>query len=188
VHGPGDVYSKPHLSGGGEGHLQITHSAGLMFFTTGLRARRVHSLMNNHGLPLDLVDVMSIEFEGGALGTVGGCGTTGGTDGGKLDLLIYCENGCIDMDMIAGKTIIRGRNLPREDFDAAGDDKYPRFATAHNLVDVILGNAKNGSPAEFGWRTVELLDAAYRSASRSGEGVIVDDLYRFSEPDRRGAN
>jgi predicted dehydrogenase len=80
VHGPGAVYSQPHLSGGGMGHLQITHSAGLLFFVTQLRARRVHALMRNHDLPLDLVDAITVEFEGGALGTVGGTGN-GGPDG-----------------------------------------------------------------------------------------------------------
>src|SRR5258706_10116460 len=99
VHGPGDVYSKPHLSGGGEGHLQVTHSAGLMFFTTGLRARRVHALMRNHGLPLDLIDAMTVEFENGALGTVGGCGNTGGNRS-QMTLLVHCERGYIDMDLI----------------------------------------------------------------------------------------
>jgi predicted dehydrogenase len=175
VHGPGDVYSQPHLSGGGEGHLQVTHSAGLMFFVTGLRARRVHALMNNHGLPLDLVDAMTVEFEGGALGTVGGCGNTAGTES-KLDLLIHCEHGVIDMDMIAGTTIIRGQNHPRESFGPEPDN-YPRTATAHNLVDVILGRAENGSPGWVGWRTVELLDAAYRSAQADGQGVLIEDLY-----------
>ena len=52
-----------------------------------------------------------------------------------------------------------------------------RMATTHNLVDVILGAAPNGSPAETGWRTVELLDAAYRSAARQGQAVWVRDLY-----------
>src|SRR4051812_47030597 len=104
VHGPGAVYSQPHLSGGGMGHLQITHSAGLMFFVTQLRARRVHALMRNHGLPLDLVDAITVEFEGGALGTVGG---TGNGIHRKLDLHIHCERGCIDMDMVADTTIVR---------------------------------------------------------------------------------
>jgi predicted dehydrogenase len=40
-----------------------------------------------------------------------------------------------------------------------------------------LGQAANGSPAEDGWRTVELLDAAYRSAARQGQPVWVKDLY-----------
>ena len=39
---------------------------------TGLRAKRVSALMHNHGLPVDLVDACMVEFEGGALGTVGG--------------------------------------------------------------------------------------------------------------------
>jgi len=68
VHGPGAVYSDPALSGGGQGHLQITHSAGLLFFVTGLQVQHVLALMRNHGLPLDLVDVMLVAFEGDALG------------------------------------------------------------------------------------------------------------------------
>lgn len=178
VHGPGSVYSQPHLSGGGEGHLQITHSAGLMFFTTGLRAKRVHALMHNHGLPLDLVDAMTVEFEGEARGNVGGVGNTGRTGGGKLDLLIFCEHGCVDMDALQGNTTIHRFGQEPERFIAQNEtEQYPRFATSQNLVDVILGRAPNGSPGEIGLRTVELLDAAYRSASVDGQAVQVGDLY-----------
>ena len=35
VTGPGDVYSDPVRSGGGQGHLQATHSVGLMLHMTG---------------------------------------------------------------------------------------------------------------------------------------------------------
>jgi len=183
VHGPGKVYSQPHLSGGGEGHLQVTHSAGLMFFTTGLRAKRVLALMHNHGLPLDLVDVMTVEFEGAALGTVSGCGNTAGTASGKLDLSIYCEKGSVVMDALNGRTVIYRENQAPERFepDADAEKIYPRFATAQNLADVILGRAENGSPGEIGLRTVELLDAAYRSAAVSGQAVLVDDLYTMQE-------
>jgi hypothetical protein len=54
---------------------------------------------------------------------------------------------------------------------------YPRFAPADNLVDIILGRAENQSPAMIGWRTVELLDAAYRSAQADGQAIMVEDLY-----------
>ncbi len=183
VHGPGKVYSQPHLSGGGEGHLQITHSAGLMFFTTGLRAKRVHALMHNHGLPLDLVDTMTVEFEGAALGIVGGCGNTARTASGKLDLSIYCENGSVVMDALNGRTVIYRENQAPERFEPGADAEtiYPRFATSQNLADVILGRAENGSPGEIGWRTVELLDAAYRSAEIDGQAVMIDDLYTILE-------
>jgi len=176
VHGPGAVYSQPHLSGGGMGHLQITHSAGLMFFVTQLRARRVHALMCNHDLPLDLVDAMTVEFEGGALGTLGG---TGNGIHRKLDLQIHCERGCIDMDMVADTTIVRYGDGRQEAFDPPTDamPNYPRFAPADNLVGIVLGRAGNQSPAICGWRTVELLDAAYRSAKADGQAVVVADLY-----------
>jgi predicted dehydrogenase len=176
VHGPGAVYSQASHSGGGEGHLQITHSAGLMFFVTGLRASRVFALMNNHGLALDLVDAMTVEFEGGALGIVGG---TGNEYVHKLGLQVHCERGAIDMEMIAGSASIHGPDRTREELPPLPDDEesYPRFATAKNLVDVALGRAENGSPAQVGWRTVELLDAAYRSAARGGEAMGIESLY-----------
>ena len=176
VHGPGAVYSQPHLSGGGMGHLQITHSAGLMFFITQLRARRVHALMRNHGLPLDLVDTITVEFEGGALGNVGG---TGNGLHRKLDLQIHCEHGCIDMDMVTDTTVVRYGDGREEALDPPTDasPSYPRFAPADNLVDIILGRAGNQSPATIGWRTVELLDAAYRSAQADGQAVVVENLY-----------
>ena len=58
-----------------------------------------------------------------------------------------------------------------------GDEAYPLFATAGNLVDVITGKAANGSPGEVGWRVVEMLDAAYRSAAQGGQAVSVESLY-----------
>lgn len=177
VHGPGDVYAQPHLSGGGQGHLQITHSAGLMFYVTGLRARRVHALMHNHGLPLDLVDAMLVEFEGGPLGVVSGTGNQGSGAGGMVDLQVYCEHGSVDMNVISGVIHIHRRDGAAETSQVPDEERYPRFATAQNLVDVVLGRAANGSPVEAGWRTVELLDAAYQSAAKSGEAVFIEQLY-----------
>lgn len=58
-----------------------------------------------------------------------------------------------------------------------GEDRYQRFNTANNLVDVILGQDKNGSPGEVGFRVVEILDAAYRSAKQDGQADLVEDLY-----------
>jgi predicted dehydrogenase len=176
VHGPGAVYSQPHLSGGGHGHLQLTHSVGLMFFATGLRARRVMALMHNHGLPLDLVDAITVEFEGGALGMVGG---TSNARPSKLDLQIYCAEGHIDIDMIAASAQISGSGEIREQIAPLDEREtaYPLHAPANNLVDVVLGRAPNGSPGQVGWRTVELLDAAYRSARADGQAILIEDLY-----------
>jgi predicted dehydrogenase len=180
VHGPGAVYSDLALSGGGQGHLQITHAAGLLFFITGLRARRVLALMHNHGLPLDLVDAMTVGFEGGALGLVGG---TGNSPTHKLDLMVRCERGGLDLDVDSQTLTVYHADRTTETFGPAPESTPAlRIATTHNLVEVILGLAPNGSPAEVGWRTVELLDAAYRSAARDGQSVWIKDLYTDKEP------
>jgi len=55
--------------------------------------------------------------------------------------------------------------------------QWNRYAVTHNFVDVVLGRAENVSPGEVGWRTVELLDAAYRSAAVNGAPVLVSELY-----------
>ncbi len=175
VHGPGAVYSDPVLSGGGQGHLQITHAAGLMFFVTALRVQHVLALMHNHGLPLDLVDVMAVAFEGGALGMVGG---SGNSPTHKLDLMVRCERGGLDLDADTQTLVVSHADRTQQTYGPSTEAQPPlRTATTHNLIDVILGTAPNGSPAETGWRTVELLDAAYRSAARQGQAVWVNDLY-----------
>jgi hypothetical protein len=94
----------------------------------------------------------------------------------------------MDIDFISGSGRIRyadgtdemlpalNSQKPEAGFEQ-NEDLYPAFAPAANLVDVITGKADNGSPGEIGWRSVELLDAAYRSAALNGQTVQVKSLY-----------
>lgn len=176
VTGPGQVYANPQASGGGQGHLQVTHAAGLLFFVSGLRARRVSAEMERYDLPVDLVDAISVRFDNGAVGTLASTGNIGVGDGGQHELRVYGSQGYLLLDMIAGTLAIRQHNGTVEQLGPLPEDeRYPRFATARNLVDVILGRADNGSPGEVGLRTVELLDAAYRSAEQQGQPVQLAD-------------
>ncbi|PJF28039.1 MAG: hypothetical protein CUN53_01820, partial [Phototrophicales bacterium] len=170
VTGPGSVYADPVRSGGGQGHLQVTHSAATMFFVTGLRARRVSAYMNYLNLQVDVCNAISVSFysesnsKPGAVGVVGSTGNLGIGDSGVNELQVYGELGRLTLDHVAGTLYVRyhdgaemrGETLPP-------DQRYPSGATSANLVDVILGKAANGSPAEVGVRVVALLDAAYRS-------------------------
>ncbi|MEZ4869792.1 MAG: Gfo/Idh/MocA family oxidoreductase [Caldilineaceae bacterium] len=178
VHGPGKVYSDPILSGGGWGHLQLTHPLGLLFFITNLRVSRVHALMHKHGLAVDLVGAITAEFEGGALGSIGGTGNLGGGGGRKQVVQIYCEEGSLDIDVVTGLATIYRRDQEPEPIEPVmGESAYRRHFPAHNLIDLILGKASNGSPGVVGWRVVELLDAAYRSAQQDGQAVTRAELY-----------
>ncbi len=191
VVGPGDVYSDPERSGGGQGHLQVTHSAAMMFFLTDLKPVSVIALMDKLDVHVDVVDAMIVRMDNGSLATVGSTGAVKGGEG-KLDIQIYCGDGWVDLDYIAGTGTICYDDGTEEDLtpspdtietDHPGSDSvgsgaaYPAHLPATNLVEIIHGKAGNRSPAEYGWRTVELLDAAYRSAEMNGREVTVDSLY-----------
>ncbi|MBI3958475.1 MAG: Gfo/Idh/MocA family oxidoreductase, partial [Chloroflexi bacterium] len=175
VHSPADVYSDPRRSGGGHGHLQITHLASLLFFISGRRVRRVQARMRNYGLAVDLVDALLVEFDNGSLGSIGGTGNMAG--GRKIDLQLYCEEGWIDIDEAAGTARIRQGETIHEEALTDENRHYYRHATTNNFVELILGRAANHVSGEVGWRAVELLDAAYRSAQADGAAVEVAALY-----------
>ncbi|HLJ53562.1 MAG TPA: Gfo/Idh/MocA family oxidoreductase [Chthonomonadaceae bacterium] len=173
VHGPGDVYSRVEQSGGGHGHLQLTHAAGLLFFVTGLRAALVQARTARFGLPVDLVDTVLVEFEGGALGSVSG---TSNAFVPEHRLVVGCADGGLEIDLFAGTTRIRRKGGEMESLPAAEERDLAR-APVNNLVGVALGSELPISGHEPGWRAVELLEASYRSAAASGRATAVRELY-----------
>jgi predicted dehydrogenase len=175
VHGPSENYNNPKLLGGGQGHLQLTHSIGLLFYVTGLRAQRVQALMNNLGRKVDMVDAFSVGFKNGAVGQVGGTGNAGQAH--RMALIVYCTDGCIMMDSLAQVSFIRKKDGSHENLLELGTAKIGRHPTTTNFIDVILGRDESHATGEVGWRAVELLDAAYRSASNNGQSVDVEELY-----------
>ena len=70
-----------------------------------------------------------------------------------------------------------GRGLIDRAVREFGVDPARSFVVGDRWVDIALGRAENQSPPTVGWRTVELLDAAYRSAQADGQAVAVSDLY-----------
>ncbi len=187
VTGPGDVYSDPNRSGGGQGYLQVTHSAALMFFITGLRPVTVQAQMSNLDAPVDVVNAITVRMDNGALATVGSTGRTAAGEG-KLDVQVYGDKGCIDLDYISNSGIIRYADGIEEVLQAGvgadllgdnpgGDFLYPAHAPVANLVDVMLNGGENMSPPDVGWRVVEVLEAAYKSAGQGGRIVEIESLY-----------
>lgn len=177
VHSPGAVYSDSQRTGGGHGHLQMTHLVGLLFFLTGLRAHSVTARMHKHGLAVDLVNAVLVTFKSGALATIGGTSNMPG--GRKIDLQVFCEHGWVDIDDAIGVATIQGKKIESEYFAPTADSQNitDRFVSTNNLVDRILGRANNGAPGAVGWRAVEVLDAAYRSATQACRTVLVEELY-----------
>lgn len=174
VTGPNkDSYSDPRVAGGGQGHLQVTHLAGLMFWVTGLRAVEVFAYMENYDLKVDLVNAISLRFDNGALGVIG---STGGIAPGQRqdhELRVYGTKGSIIMDPNQGTLSIHPAvGEPRTLVDLGDEEIYPAEVTGRNLVDVLAGAGETCAPGELGATVVEMLDAAYRSA-KAGQKVEV---------------
>ena len=71
---PSNAYSQPELSGGGHGQTQLTHGIGLVFRLLDIHAVKVAGFMKTHGLPLDLVDAVTVEYDNDVLGNFAGIG------------------------------------------------------------------------------------------------------------------
>lgn len=161
--------------GGGQGYIQVTHSAALGFWVTGLHAKRVSAYMHRLDLVVDVVDAVSARLSNGAVGTISSTANLRPGDGGQHTLSVYGSRGYLLLDLIAGTMLIQFHDGRMESPPPlAADARYPRFAPANNLVDVILGKAGNLSPGTVGQTTVNFLDAAYRSADANGMPITVD--------------
>ncbi len=174
-----NTYSDPAIAGGGHGHLQVTHSAALLLWLTNLRPGQVAAFMEGFGLDVDLCDAISVRFAGGAVGTLAG---TGGISvpqqpNSQLEIRLYGSDGYAWLDAMAGTCAIYYNNGSVERLeDVPADGRYPMAATSRHLVDLILEPERvNQSPAEIGARTVELLEAAYRSAAER-RIINIDEL------------
>jgi len=160
--------------GGGYLHGQVTHSTGLMFWLTGLRARTVTALLSTAGGPADLYDAIAVRFREGALGTVSGAGTVPLSQTFQVDIRIFGSEGMLLLDLNRAHLAVHrhdGRSIVEQVAPDAG--AYSCEGPPNRFVDLIQGKpVRNDSPGEVGARSVELLDAAVRSAA-SGQVVEI---------------
>lgn len=166
------TYSEPAAGGGGQAHSQLTHSAALALHLSGLEPVRVSAVTASFELPVDLADVLAVEFAGGALGALDSIGSVQPGNDEILQCRIFGDAGHAQLDAIQGTASIHGRDgaairLP----DLPEDERYPSGAPVRNLVGVVLGEEPNRAPGALGLQVVGLLDGALRSAA---EGRPID--------------
>ena len=172
-----DTWTDPRLSGGGYAPAQLSHAMGLALWLTNDRASQVFAFMNNEDARVDLHDAISIRYESGATGTLSGASTPSAANAveeedapwsrHQLQVRIYGDEGQLIADLERDFLWIYREdgmdekvNLP----DHAG--LYLCDGPPSTLVDLTVGNdAVNRSPADLGARTVEVISAAYESAS-----------------------
>lgn len=161
--------------GGGYAHGQVTHSSALLFWLTGLRAQEVTCRMSAPNVKVDLYNAATVTFTNGALGTVSGAATL--PDGAKfqVDIRIFGEEGVLLVDVERERVELRrhdGRNESMAIAGNAGD--YECDTPPQRFIELIQGDGVNDSTGEVAARSVELIDAMFRSAVAGGQSVAVE--------------
>jgi predicted dehydrogenase len=131
------------------------------------------------GAPVEHHDACVIRFEGGSIGTLAGAAAHDGAHDDRHQLLIRAMGSEGEFVIDIGRDYL---TLQRSDGFAANPELEPGAlyyecdGPPNALVDLALGREiENCSPGELGARTVEILDAAYRSAqSERLERIAVD--------------
>lgn len=162
------TWTDPALSGGGFAQAQLTHALGIALWLTDLHATEVFALMSApYSAPVELHDAVVMRFEGGAIGTMDGGSSHVNANNNKhqLELRVIGSEGQFLLDLEREALwLFRAPDIdvrPSLEPDAG---VYDCAGPPHALVDLALGkDVQNCSPGWLGARTVEVLDACYRS-------------------------
>ena len=177
----------PRLSGGGYAPAALSHALGLALWLTGQRASQVFAFMNNEGAAVDLHDAISVRFLSGATGSISGASSPPGGSAvdqedapwprHQLQVRVYGTEGHLVADLERDFLWLfreDGRDVKVDLPSRAG--LYGCDEPPNVLIDLALGRAaENRSPADVGARTVEILSAAYQSASTGAVAHIYPD-------------
>jgi predicted dehydrogenase len=175
-----DTWSRPETSGGGYGQAQLTHLLGVSLWLTDLRGQDIFAFMSAPlGAQVELHDAVSIRYTNGAIGTMSGASSHLGGAGNRhaVEVRVVGSTGMFHLDL-RDNILWRYRN-PQDDVRVpleADAGLYDCRGPIDALVAAGAGRPfDNNSPAELGARTVEILEAAYRSA-KSGSQERVKTL------------
>lgn len=178
VTGPrSDTYSDPAIAGGGQGQTQVTHGMGMVLHVTDRRVDEVNAYMDEQDLDVDLVDAIAYRLDNGAVGTMAATGSLRPGQPQQQEFRYYGTEGFILQDLLAGTLEAHFNDGGSEILDPLDEDeRYPARAPARTLADLISGDrTENPAPAVPAARTVEFLEAAYRSVEL-GRPVGTDEL------------
>lgn len=164
------TWTDPKLSGGGYAQAQLSHALCLGLWLTGLRGAEAFALMAAPlGAPVELHDAISVRYAGGAIGTLAGGSAHLGSGGNKhqLEVRAIGSQGQFQIDLEREIVwLYRGTDDDTRLDLEPNAGLYDCDGPPNALIDLALGrDVDNCSPGELGARTVELLDAAYRSAA-----------------------
>ncbi len=150
----------PELNGGGYFQDGGSHLVSQLLWVTGLRARRVSALMDT--TPTDLRVSLSLEMDNGATATITSIGDSK-MPTRRVRNVYGATGGTVTVSGFDFDTDIMFHGQEHRRFKEA--DLLPVPGPITNFVDTIQGRGKLFSPGEHGAHVVEVVEAAYESAT-----------------------
>ncbi|MCL4215425.1 MAG: Gfo/Idh/MocA family oxidoreductase [Candidatus Hydrogenedentes bacterium] len=152
------------LSGGGQLNDSGSHLVDIIMWVTGMKVKEVFAKQENFKTEVDINSTVAMTFENGALGSMS---IIGNAPAWYEDHTIVGAKGAFYLR--------QGIGLIQQ--DAKGQPvkvKLPKYKgnPDKNFIDAILGKDKPQTPPECGLRTIEVTEAAWKSAA-SGKPVRV---------------
>ena len=146
------------LSCGGQLNDSGSHLIDVVLWLTGLEPQEVFAHLDNCGTEVDVDSAVCVKFRGGAMATFAVVGSA--PVPWWEDLTIVCERWSFFMRQgeLRVTTGLDGETHRVEGF------MYGSPSCDHNFVDAILGRAEVLAPSICGLRTIELTEAAWKSA------------------------
>jgi predicted dehydrogenase len=121
-----------------------------------------------------LHDSLSIQFAGGAIGSVSGTATVPDGQRYQLDIRVFGSEGMLLYDIERERAELHLHN--GQSFVAPfqpGDGAYRCDLPPHQFVELALGlTTENRASGELALASVEILDAAYRSAASGRDETV----------------
>lgn len=162
------TWSDPIVAGGGYGQGQLTHALGLLFFLAGpeLRAGEVFAMMSSPNARVDIYDALSVRFANGAIGSLGGTARVPADRTFQVEVRLFGREGIALVDVERERAEIQRFDGRKEVLTIpAGAGAYECVEPVNRFIELVKGQpVANNSDADVALRTVEVLDAAYRSA------------------------
>lgn len=173
-------YSDPAIAGGGQIYCQVSHAAAYLTFLTGLRPAEVFARFDDDGAPNDIYNALTITLENGALVSLASTGATPLAER-NYEVRIFGRQAILQLELWCGTmTMIDFANQRTEFEPLAKEEIYPGQSPALNFIELILGQAANGSPGDLGLASMEIIEAACASA-QSGRNEKIRAIRLKSE-------
>ncbi len=168
-------YSDPIVSGGGQLFCQVSHAAAYLPFLTGQEPTQVHAHLDKADTQVDVYNALNIKLDGGTLVSLASTGATHFLER-MFSVQVYGTKGILTLELFKGTMRFCSMDGKTRQYPQLPDDEiYPMYSPAENLVDVVLGEAPNRSPATLGASAMKIIEAACQSAE-TGQNVMIESV------------